>query len=207
MLGVLAAVLVFTCPWDNDAARRGIWGFPDGRYWRKIAHLPFEEYLFFVWQSVNVMLFTAWVLRAFPQWRSGAATPVGPLTGAAVLAVGAAWFLAGRWLKARGLSSRWNYARHLLYWFLPVLAIQWAVAPFLFAELLPVLAAAALFWGTYYVVADVVAVRAGVWTFDPAQITGHRLLGILPWEEIAFFYLTSLLVAQSYLLLLPATLR
>jgi hypothetical protein len=29
----------------------------------------------------------------------------------------------------------------------------------------------------------------------------------MPWEEAAFFYLTSLLVAQSYLVLLPEALR
>jgi hypothetical protein len=34
-----------------------------------------------------------------------------------------------------------------------------------------------------------------------------KLGGVLPWEEIAFFFLTSLLVAQSYLLLLPGDLR
>ena len=41
----------------------------------------------------------------------------------------------------------------------------------------------------------------------PLKITGVKLGGILPWEEIAFFFLTSLLVAQSYLLLLPEDLR
>jgi len=51
------------------------------------------------------------------------------------------------------------------------------------------------------------AVRAGTWFFDEKQITGVKLGGILPWEEVAFFFLTSLLVAQSYLLLLPADLR
>jgi hypothetical protein len=32
-------------------------------------------------------------------------------------------------------------------------------------------------------------------------VTGYKFGGILPWEEVAFFHLTSLLVAQSYLLL------
>ena len=59
-------------------------------------------------------------------------------------------------------------------------------------------------FGIYYTLADLVAVRAGTWFFDEKQITGVKLGGVLPWEEIAFFFLTSLLVAQSYLLLLPA---
>jgi hypothetical protein len=30
---------------------------------------------------------------------------------------------------------------------------------------------------------------------------------VMPWEEAAFFYITSLLVAQTFLILLPAGLR
>lgn len=205
-LGVLAAVMVFTSPWDNDAVRRGIWDFPPGRYWRRIKFLPVEEYLFFVWQSVNVMLFTGWVLRICPQWRTGEGTPLDSLTRLLLASTVLVCVLGALWIRRRRPSARWNYALHLL-WFAPVILLQWALAPVLFFKLLPVLGTVTLVWGTYYTVADVVAVRAGVWTFDPKQITGHRLLGILPWEEIAFFYLTSLLVAQSFLLLLPALLR
>ena len=39
------------------------------------------------------------------------------------------------------------------------------------------------------------------------KVTGLRLAKVLPWEEAAFFFLTSLLVAQSYLLLLPENAR
>ncbi len=206
-LAVLAAVMVFTSPWDNDAVRRGIWDFPPGRYWRRIKFLPFEEYLFFVWQSVNVMLSVGWLLRVAPGWRTGEGTPVGPLNGAAILLLLVFWTALGLRSRKRPFAAKWNYAWHLLYWFLPVIALQWCLAPVLFLKLAPVLGTGTLFWGTYYTAADVVAVRAGVWTFDPGQITGRRLFGILPWEEIAFFYLTSLLVAQSFLLLLPAVLR
>jgi lycopene cyclase domain-containing protein len=34
---------------------------------------------------------------------------------------------------------------------------------------------------------DVLAIRAGHWTFDPAQITGIRLPGHLPLDEALFF--------------------
>jgi lycopene cyclase domain-containing protein len=62
-------------------------------------------------------------------------------------------------------------------------------------------------FGIYYTLADLAAVRAGTWFFDEKQITGVKLARVLPWEEIVFFFLTSLLVAQSYLLLLPSDLR
>ena len=205
--GVLLAVLLFTSPWDNAAVRRGIWDFPADRILGRISWLPLEDYLFFLWQSVNVIASLKWALMAFPALHSGKTTPLGPANYAALGGVFVVWLAAGFWLKRAQLSPRWNYTRHLFYWFLPLIVFQWALAPGLFLALLPLLGGAALAWGTYYAVADLVAVREGVWYFDSAQITGWKLGGILPWEEIAFFYLTSLVVAQSYVLLLPAALR
>lgn len=38
-----------------------------------------------------------------------------------------------------------------------------------------------------FVIWDLLAIRAGHWTFDPAQITGIRLPGHLPLDEVLFF--------------------
>ena len=38
-----------------------------------------------------------------------------------------------------------------------------------------------------FVVWDLVAIRLGHWTFDPRFVTGWRLPGSLPVEELAFF--------------------
>src|SRR5271170_2199362 len=53
---VLLAVMIFTTPWDNLAAKWGIWGFPREKYTLRIGYLPVEEYAFFLLQSANVML-------------------------------------------------------------------------------------------------------------------------------------------------------
>ena len=206
-LAVFLVVFLFAAPWDNWAVQRGIWGFDEHRTGARIGWLPWEEYLFFIWQSVNVVGTVLWLFRFRPEWRTGGMTPVSPLTGFVVLAVlvGTAAVVHGWKRKVR--SPRWGYAWHLLSWFLPVIAVQWAIAPGLLAGLFPVIGVAGLFWGTYYTLADLFAVRSGIWYFDPKQIDGKRLFGILPWEEAAFFYLTSLLVGQSYVLLLPAVSR
>jgi lycopene cyclase domain-containing protein len=99
-----------------------------------------------------------------------------------------------------------NYAIHLA-WFLPVIYLQWVVSPPLFWNHAGMLLMVTAIFGIYYTLADLAAVKAGTWFFDEKQITGIKLMGILPWEEIAFFFLTSLLVAQSYLLLLPREMR
>ncbi|PTX99727.1 hypothetical protein DB346_18075 [Verrucomicrobia bacterium LW23] len=210
MLGaVLGIVMVFTTPWDNAAAAWGIWGFPREKYTLRIGWLPVEEYAFFLLQTLAVILsLRAW-LAAAPAWRTGlqlawADFPACPACAGAAVAV---WIASGLWLWRRhaagGIARRWNYALHLLYWFAPVLALQWIAAPQVLAPHTLLLALVTLVFGTYYTAADLAAVRGGTWHFDEAQITGWKLRGILPWEEIAFFFLTSLLIAQSWLLLAP----
>ena len=200
--------MIFTAPWDNLAARWGIWGFPRERYSARLGYLPVEEYAFFLLQSANVMLAVRALFRFHPAWMTGMETALGWWTESLLALSVPAWLLIlwqCRRLR-RKVGPRVNYALHL-GWFLPVIYSQWVLAPSLFRLHAPLLALVTIGFGIYYTIADVVAVRAGVWFFDEKQITGVKLGGILPWEEIAFFFLTSLLVAQSYLLLLPPEFR
>jgi putative membrane protein len=205
---VLLAVMIFTTPWDNLAAKWGIWGFPREKYSLRLGYLPVEEYAFFLLQSANVMLAVRALFHFMPDWQTGQETEIGKWTLICLAASVIPWlFVAVQlyWLR-RKAGPCVNYAIHLA-WFLPVIYAQWILAPPLFwghAGLLVLVTAA---FGVYYTLADLAAVRAGTWFFDEKQITGLKLGGILPWEEIAFFFLTSLLVAQSYLLLLPGDLR
>jgi putative membrane protein len=205
---VLLAVLIFTSPWDNFAAKWGIWGFPREKYSLRIGYLPVEEYAFFLLQSANVMLAVRALFHFIPDWQTGRETDIGRLTLILLAASVIPWLLVAvqlLWLR-RKAGPRVNYAIHLA-WFLPVVYFQWVLAPPLFLEHAGLLGLVTAAFGTYYTLADLAAVRAGTWFFDEKQITGLKLAGLLPWEEIAFFFLTSLLVAQSYLLLLPADLR
>src|ERR1700722_10288316 len=73
---VLLAVMVFTTPWDNLAAKWGIWGFPRQKYSLRIGYLPVEEYAFFLLQSVNVMLTVRALLLYLPNWQTGQETVI-----------------------------------------------------------------------------------------------------------------------------------
>jgi len=205
---VLLAVLLFTSPWDNLAAKWGIWGFPREKFTVRIGYLPVEEYAFFLLQSVNVMLAMRVLFHFMPQWETGQAVRIGHFRLLCLAVSVLPWLLILvqlRWLRKQ-MGPSVNYAIHLA-WFLPVIYTQWVLAPFLFIGHAALLAAVKLACGTYNTVADLFAVRGGTWYFDEKQITGLKLMGVLPWEEVAFFFLTSLLVAQSYLLLLPSDLR
>jgi putative membrane protein len=205
---VLLAVMVFTTPWDNLAAKWGIWGFPREKYSLRIGYLPVEEYAFFLLQSANVMLAVRALFHFYPDWQIGLETNVGKWTVICLAASLIPWSFVAiqlRWLR-KHKGPRVNYAIHLA-WFLPVIYAQWVLAPPLFWNHAGLLALVTVAFGVYYTLADLAAVKAGTWFFDEKQITGVKLGGVLPWEEIAFFFLTSLLVAQSYLLLLPEDLR
>ncbi len=205
---VLLAVMIFTTPWDNLAAKWGIWSFPREKYSLRIGYLPVEEYAFFLLQSVNVMLAVRLLFCLFPDWQSGQETEIGKSTLGCLGISVFAWIVIAvqlKWLR-RKAGPRVNYAIHLV-WFLPVIYAQWVLAPWLFFAHAGLLALITATFGVYYTLADLAAVRAGTWFFDEKQITGAKLGRILPWEEIVFFFLTSLLVAQSYLLLLPSDRR
>jgi lycopene cyclase domain-containing protein len=205
---VLLAVLVFTTPWDNLAAKWGIWGFPREKYSVRIGYLPIEEYLFFLLQSANVMLAVRAFFHFLPDWQTNQDTEINLVTELCLAASVLPWILiafALRHLRQKA-GPQVNYAVHLA-WFLPVIYSQWVVAFALFSAHALMLLLITTAFGIYYTAADLFAVRSGTWFFDEKQITGVKLGRVLPWEEIAFFFLTTLLVAQSYILLLPADFR
>lgn len=99
-----------------------------------------------------------------------------------------------------------DYLFHILLWMVPVVAIQWALAWRAFTRNLKAVVIPPLIAGTYYTIADSFAVRDGIWFFDNDRIL-QIFVGPLPIEEILFFYLTALLVSQSFVMFLPARLR
>lgn len=99
-------------------------------------------------------------------------------------------------------DTRWNYFLHLVCWTAPVIAGQWVIGWRIFRRNLRAIFIPAGLATVFYACCDQVAVRSGLWFFDERQILGWRL-GALPVEEVLFFLLTSLLVTQSLVLLLP----
>jgi lycopene cyclase domain-containing protein len=206
---VLAIVMAFTTPWDNHAVAKGIWGFPRERFTLKCWHLPVEEYAFFVIESLQVMALVSGLARLFPDLASSDPPQawVDPARGLLLSGFFIPWACLG-WRHGKRVSgTRWHYAWHLLYWFVPVLFLQWVVGGHILWPRLGLVLAAAGLVGTWLSFADWIAVKQGIWFFDENQISGWKCFRVLPWEEVAFFYLTAWLVAQSYLLFLPEALR
>ncbi|HLP28449.1 MAG TPA: lycopene cyclase domain-containing protein [Candidatus Didemnitutus sp.] len=207
IFGLCVVVVAFTFPWDNWAVSKGIWDFPADRVLFRIRHLPIEEIFFFVVQTIQVGLLTAALSAYFPV----VAADEADLRVASLIVLGGIctvwfglWFSTRRW---RHSNTAVTYAWHLLYWFLPIIAMQWTFGWPILAPRIVTMLAASLFVGTILVFSDLWAVRRGIWYFDERMITGHKAARVLPWEEIAFFYVTSILVSQSTLLLLSSSAR
>lgn len=205
---LLAVVMIATTPWDAYAVANRLWDFPDDRLLGRLWGLPYEEYAFFAIQTVEVVLLTMIVLTLFPV---PAARVVPPPS---MVQWGSAGVIAVLWLvvfftvrRPEPTTWRWHYAWHLLYWILPVIVLQWVIGGDVLLRRWPALVGPTLVIGGVLTCADLMAVRRGIWFFDERQITGFRFRSVLPWEEAAFFFLTSLLVAQSIIILLPEHLR
>ena len=98
--------------------------------------------------------------------------------------------------------SRADYLVHLA-WALPFVALQVAVGRarlWRARRALTLVVAVTAFWLS---LADDVAIRLGIWSFGAEHLCGVRVDAV-PLEEIVFFAVTALLVAQGVVLLEPA---
>lgn len=94
-----------------------------------------------------------------------------------------------------------SYLLILLLWALPILIIQWAVAPRVLWRHRRLILAATLICGTYLSLADHFAIGRGIWQIREEGILGWRLQGHLPLEEALFFFLTVALCVQGFIMI------
>lgn len=207
LLALNGIVVLFTFPWDNTAIRWGVWDFPEDRLLFRIDRLPIEEIAFFILQTLQVSFLTL-ALCALVPLRHNYHPHLTNETLASAGVLIAAWAIVGVMTRSwRSRKRHITYAWHLLYWFAPVIIVQWIIAGDLLHARMYQIVAATMIVGSILSVSDIWAVKKGIWFFDHSQVTGHYIARILPWEEVAFFYTTSLLVSQSILLLAPQPLR
>ena len=92
-----------------------------------------------------------------------------------------------------------TYLLMLGVWAGPVIALQWAVGHRKLRARWRVLIVGTALPTAYLCAADVLAIRTGIWHFNPER-TLNLWLGGLPVEEGLFFLITNLMVVQGILL-------
>ena len=191
--------LVYTTPWDNYLVASGVWTYNPGLVTGIVfGWVPLEEYTFFVAQTLLCGLWWLYLARRLP--------PAGDFRPSRT----------GRWLALGGLVLVWlfftiqlfdglksaAYLSITLCWALPAIFPQallgadilWHHRRLVFWTILPA--------GLYLSLTDIAALQAGTWSISAQQTTGLRFFGILPLEEVVFFFITNILIAFGLTLLL-----
>lgn len=99
-----------------------------------------------------------------------------------------------------------TYLALLFGWAAPVIALHWIVGAAELRARFGLLAIAVLLPTVYLALADAVAIGSGVWSISEELTVGWRA-GSLVFEEVIFFFLTNVLVAQSIVLFLSPSAR
>lgn len=195
--------LVYTTPWDNYLVAQAVWWYePALVSGMVIGYVPVEEYAFFVLQTLLTGLWTLMLLRRDPAHDAVEINDAGSrwATSTFVALIG----LAG----AAALVSGWDPGRYLaliLVWAaLPVL-IQTAFGGDILLSHWRTMIPGVMLPTIYLWVVDYLAIQAGTWTISTNFTTGVKV-GVLPIEEMTFFFVTNWIVTAGVLLMLsPAS--
>lgn len=197
-VGILACIaFVWTTPWDNYLIAIGVWDSPVDRILLRVGYVPIEEYAFFVLMPVFngaiifLLLNYTGLTAAKSHWRARQTKH-----RIALFVVGTLLLTGGWWLLREPSGA---YLGLILIWFVPPLMIQWLFDPTGLLRGKWTVVAGTLLPLLYFGIADQFAIRQGIWTISEGHTTGYGL-PYLPLEEIIFFGVTSLLLAQGLVL-------
>ena len=197
-LHVLLAVM-YTTPWDNYLVATKIWYYnPKLVTGVMIGYVPIEEYTFFVLETILTGLWWCLLVRRLPLAPVSSLNRLPVYLSTCILA--SLWFLF-TYLLFLG-EAKWTYLSLILFWALPPIFIQ-----LLFGADIVWQYRTLVFWGimvpsAYLSLMDIVALRETTWSISTTQATGILYFGILPLEEVVFFFVTNVLITVGMTLLL-----
>jgi lycopene cyclase domain-containing protein len=167
-----------------------------------IGYVPIEEYTFFVLETILSGLWWWFLARRI----SLSPIPSSGFTSNKLFIYLSTSFLALIWLLFTYLfffgETKWTYLSIILFWALPPIFIQLLFG----ADILWHYRRLA-FWsifvpGLYLSLMDISALKETTWSISPSQTTGILFFGILPLEEVLFFFITNVLITFGITLLL-----
>ena len=203
---ILLAV-VYTTPWDNYLVATGVWYYnPKLVTGFVIGYVPIEEYTFFVVETILSGLWWWFLARRFALTPSPSPAGRGGFTPNKRLVYVSACVLVSIWILFTYLfffgDTKWTYLSITLFWALPAILPQLLFGADILWHYRKLVTWAILIPGTYLSLMDIVALKETTWSISPAQTTGILFFGILPLEEVVFFFITNILVTFGMTLLL-----
>jgi lycopene cyclase domain-containing protein len=201
---VLLAVL-YTTPWDNYLVATGVWYYnPRLVTGLVVGYVPIEEYTFFVVETILAGLWWWFLARRVPLSPNPSPTmgfrPNKPVIYLSTCLLISVWFLF-TWLFFFG-DAKWTYLSITLFWALPPVIIQSLFGADILWHYRRLLFWAIVVPAMYLSLIDIVALKETTWSISPSQTTGVLFFGILPLEEVVFFFITNIMITFGLTLLL-----
>jgi lycopene cyclase domain-containing protein len=208
-IGVHILLAVFyTTPWDNYLVATGVWYYnPELVSGIVIGYVPIEEYTFFVVETILAGLWWWFLARRISPLPVGEGpgvraefTPNKFLVSLSTCVLGLLWIVSA-YLFFFGADS-WTYLSIILFWALPPIIIQVLFGADILWYYRKLVCVANLVPGAYLSLMDIVALKETTWSISPSQTTGILFFGILPIEEVLFFFITNTLLTFGITLML-----
>lgn len=206
-LHVLLAVL-YTTPWDNYLVATGVWYYnPDLVTGILLGYVPIEEYTFFVLETLLAGLWW-WFLarRIFPLPVAKGREVRDSFTANRRLVYLSTFIFVLLWSTFTYLfffgATGWTYLAIILFWALPPILLQLLFGADILWHYRKLVFWSILVPGAYLSLMDIVALGDTTWSISPDQTTGILFFGILPLEEVVFFFITNILITFGMTLLL-----
>ena len=196
---VLIAV-IYTTPWDNYLVATGVWYYnPDLVTGIVFGYVPIEEYTFFVVETILAGLWWWFLSRRLspPASEFKAKKTLVQVSIAGLVII---WMIF-TYLFFFG-EERWTYLSIILFWALPAILPQLLFGADILWHYRKLVFWAIMVPGTYLSLMDIVALSDTTWSISKSQTTGVLFFGILPLEEVVFFFITNVLITFGMTLLL-----
>ncbi len=204
---VLLAVL-YTTPWDNYLVATNVWSYnPKLVTGLVIGYVPIEEYTFFIVETILAGLWWWFLARRIPlspnpspQNGTGKHFPNKKLVSLSTCLLAAIWLLF-TYLFFFG-AAKWTYLSIIFFWALPPIIIQLLFGADILWHYRKLIFWAIAIPGTYFSLIDIIALKETTWSISTSQTTGILFSGILPLEEVVFFFITNVMITFGMTLLL-----
>jgi lycopene beta-cyclase len=199
LVHVILAV-VYTTPWDNYLVATGVWYYNPALVTGIIfGYVPIEEYAFFVLETILACLWWWFLERRISEPKENfQSSKIGRIIAAGVLFF--TWFIFTVLFLSD--SQPTTYLSITLFWALPAIFPQLLYGADILWHHRKLVLLAILVPGTYLSLMDIIALADTTWSISPEQTTGILFFGILPLEEVVFFFITNTLIAFGMTLLL-----
>jgi lycopene beta-cyclase len=196
----VALALIYTTPWDNYLVASGVWTYnPDLVSGILFGYVPVEEYIFFVLETITAGLWWWFLARRV-------ALPSGEFKPSLPVRLWATGVLVVFWVFFGALFfSGWEPGTYLsitLFWALPAIFPQFLFGADILWYYRKLLALTIVPMAVYLSLVDIFALTAGTWTIASSKSTGIMIGGVLPVEEVIFFFITNFLIGFGMTLIL-----